>query len=250
MSTFAVIGGTGTVGRHVVAALEGDGAEVRVLTRHSQAYPVDVSTGAGLDAALAGCDVVVDAGNASSRRPEAGLVGGTRHVLDAGERAGVGHLVTVSIVGIEQLPMGYYQAKLQQEQLVKDGALPWSIVRSTQFHELVNSVLGSMGRWRLSPRARIRLQPVAAREAAQVVVAVARAEPRNATVTVAGPEIQNLTSLARTWSQVRHRRGLALPIPVPRRIRRPLTAGALTCPDADERGTTLFGDWLATEERS
>jgi uncharacterized protein YbjT (DUF2867 family) len=247
MSTFAVIGGTGTVGRHVVAALEGGGAEVRVLTRHSEAHPVDVSTGAGLDAALAGCDVVVDAGNASSRRPESVLVAGTEHILDAAGRAGVGHLVTVSIVGIEQLPMGYYTAKLQQERLVKDGPLPWSIVRSTQFHELVDSLLRTIGRWRLSPRAGVPLQPVAAREAAQVVADVARAEPRNATLTVAGPEIQKLTSLARSWSDARHRRGLPLLIPVPRRMRRALRAGALTCPDADERGTMTFGEWLAAE---
>lgn len=238
MSVCAVVGASGTVGRHIVAALPG---EVRALHRSSAAHPVDLTTGEGLPDALAGCDVVVDASNGPSRRPRAVLVDGARRLVDAAQRAGVRHLVLVSVVGIDEVPMGYYRAKVAQEQLVRAGGVPWTIVRSTQFHELLDGTLAAAARWRLSPRSQARVQPVAAAEAAAVVAAVARGEPLGAVVTVAGPEIRPLTELARIWSTARGRRLVPLSVPLGGAVR----AGALTCATPDHRGTTTFARWLS-----
>jgi uncharacterized protein YbjT (DUF2867 family) len=248
MSTFAVIGGSGTVGRHVVEALRTTGADVdvRVLTRSSAEHPVDLATGAGLGEALAGCDIVIDAANGSSRRPEPILVDGARRLGRACAEAGVGHLVCVSIVGIEHVPSRYYRAKLTQEDVVKTGEIPWTIVRSTQFHELVDAGLSALARWRLSPRSSAALQPVAAREAGAAIAAVAHEAPAARTITVGGPERHDVSELARAWAQARRRRGLPVVLPLPRRLGGPLRAGALTCPNPDHRGSVPFHAWLAS----
>lgn len=196
----AIAGGTGTLGRYVVDELRERGHEVRALSRRSLDFPVDLTTGAGLAEALDSCDVVVDAANASSgKRSAATLVAGSRRLLEAEQKAGVKHHVCVSIVGCDKVPMGYYAVKVQQEHVIASGDVPWSIVRAAQFYELIASALGTMGRWRVLPLPRARLQPVAAAEVAQAVADVAGGDARMGRIKVAGPEIDDLRELARTW---------------------------------------------------
>ena len=140
----AIAGGTGTLGRGVVEELQARGHDVRVLSRRSETFPVDLTTGAGLGAALEGCDVVVDASNnANAKKARAILVDGTRRLTEAEKVAGVRHHVSVSIIGCEKVPMGYYKVKIDQEQAVEQGGVPWTIVRATQFHDLAATVFSS-----------------------------------------------------------------------------------------------------------
>jgi uncharacterized protein YbjT (DUF2867 family) len=241
----AVVGGTGTIGRRVVATLTGDGHEVRALSRRAAHHPVDLVTGAGLDDALQGCDVVVDASNGPSLgNARAVLVDGSRRLLAAEARARVRHHVCVSIVGIDYVPMGYYRVKLDQEGVVDSAGLPWSIVRATQFHDLVASALSAAGRFHVLPTAAVQLQPVDVEEAAAAVAAVAAGEPRLSRTTVAGPEVSDLRALARQWRQRTRRRVVEIPVPLPGRIGRALREGRLTCPQPDVRGATTFQAWL------
>ena len=241
----AVVGGTGTIGRRIVAALSRDGHEVRALSRRSAQYPVDVTSGAGLEAALAGCDVVIDASNGPpSRKARAVLVEGSRRLLEAEARAGVGHHVCVSIVGIEDVPVAYYGVKVEQERVVESAGLPWTIVRSTQFHDLLGALLSAAGRRYVLPAARARFQPVDVDEAAVAVAAVAIDAPSLARVTVAGPEVHDLRSLGRMWRAVNGRRAIEIPIPLPGKLGRALREGRLTCANPDVRGTQRFAAWL------
>jgi uncharacterized protein YbjT (DUF2867 family) len=233
------------LGRHVARALAARGCDVRILSRRSQDFPVDLATGAGLDAALEGCDVVVDASNASSsRRARQVLVDGSRRLLAAEAKAGVRHHVCVSIVGCDRVPMGYYKVKVEQERVVEGGAVPYSIVRATQFHELAAVALDAAGRWRVLPVPAIRLQTVAAAEVADVVADVAAAQPRGGRVQVAGPEVLSARDLASTWRSVTGRSAVMVPVPVPGKLGRALRDGGLTADHADVRGTTTFRDWL------
>jgi uncharacterized protein YbjT (DUF2867 family) len=241
--TVAIVGGTGTLGRHAAAELEARGNQVRVLSRHAPDYRIDLATGDGLEPALAGCDVVVDASNSSSRKPGAIFLDGSRRLLAAEQAAGVAHHVCVSIVGCDQVPMGYYRAKSDQERVVSQGAVPWSIVRSTQFHELVGTIL-TAGRWLVLPMLRGVLQPVACAEAARAVADAAVGAPLNRRLTVAGPEVRELHDLARTWREVTGHHAALVPMPVPGAVGRALRSGALTAPRPDVRGTTGFADWL------
>jgi len=170
----AVAGGTGVVGRHVVRAARDRGHDVVVVSRSEG---IDLRSGAGLAHALDGVDVVIDVANATTMRRAEGaalFTEMTRHLHLAGAERGVSGLVTLSIVGLERVPLGYYQAKLAQEVAAKAGPLPATIVRATQFHEFPAQVLA---RARTGPVAfvpHMRIQPVAARALAEVLVDVVR----------------------------------------------------------------------------
>ena len=241
----AIAGGTGTLGRPVAEALRSRGHEVRVLSRRGPEYRVDVTTGEGLAEALEGVDVVVDATNDSSKHAADTLVEGSRRLLAAEEVAGVGHHVCVSIVGCELVPARYFRIKAEQERVVEEGPQPWSIVRATQFHELVDMALAPTARKHLMPVPRVPLQTVASTEVARVVADVAEGAPRRGRVEVVGPEVVDARELARTWRSTTGRRALLLPLPLPGRMGRALRAGALIAERPDVRGTTPFATWLA-----
>jgi uncharacterized protein YbjT (DUF2867 family) len=240
----AIVGGAGTLGRHITADLAERGHEVRVLSRSSPEFPVDLATGQGLETALAGCSTVVDASN-SQRRSRQVLVDGSARLLAAEERAGVGHHVCVSIVGCDQLPLGYYRVKTEQEQVVTHGPVPWTILRATQFHELAASLFAACARYRVLPALRLPMQPVAAAEVASAVAAAAESDPATGRIQVAGPQISSVADLARTWRSVTGRTAALVPVPVPGRVGRQLRAGGLTTGQPDVSGTITFADWLA-----
>lgn len=240
----AIVGGTGTLGRQVAAELTGRGHDVRVLTRSARPYRVDLAAGAGLDDALGGCEVVVDASNDSSKNAAATLVGGTRRLLAAGREAGVAHHVCVSIVRCELVPMGYFRVKAEQEDVVTRGTVPWTIVRATQFHEYLAAMFGAGARWRAMPVPRALLQPVAVAEVARVVADAAERDPRRARVQIAGPEVASAVSLARDWRRAAGARAVLVPMPLPGRLGRALRGGALTTGNADVRGRVTFAAWL------
>lgn len=245
MAMIAVVGATGRVGRRIAAALVRAGHEVRALSRRAPQYPVDLRTGAGLDAALAGCEVVVDASNGpSSGKARAVLVDGSRRLLQAEARVGVGHHVCVSIVGIDDIPVAYYRVKLEQEGVVQSADVAWTIARSTQFHDLVGALLSTTGRWHLLPAAPARLQPIDVGEAAEAVAALAAAPPRRSHITVAGPEVEDLRELARVWRRETGARAIAIPVPLPGSLGRALRDGALTCANPDVKGKRTFAEWL------
>jgi len=245
----AVTGGTGTIGHHVVAQLRARGHEVRSLSRRSTEHPVDLTTGAGLDAALDGVEVVVDASNASTpiAQARATLVDGTHRLLAAEQRTGVGHHVLVSIVGCHDVPMAYYRVKAAQEDVVTQGGVPWTVVAATQFHEFAAGVLGAAARRGVVPLLRVPVQLVAAADAAAVVADVATRAPLRATTTVVGPVAQDMRDVARAWRAATGSRALPVRVPLPGRLGRALRAGGLTDARPDERGTMLFADWLAQD---
>ena len=149
------------------------------------------------------------------------------------------------IVGCELAPVGYYWVKAEQEQVATQGPVPCSVVRATQFHELVLAALTAGGRWRVLPVPRARVQPIACAEVAGVVADVAAGTPGKGWVQVAGPQVTEARDLARTWRSVTGRQAALIPVPLPGRLGRALRSGALTDERPDVRGTVTFADWLA-----
>jgi uncharacterized protein YbjT (DUF2867 family) len=232
----AIVGGTGTVGAEAVRELRERGQEVRVLSRHARDFPVDLRDGSGLAAALDGVDVVVDAANGDAKL----LVEGTRRLLRAAVEAGVGHHVGVSIVGVDRVGGRYYKAKLRQEEEIRAGGVPWTIVRATQFHTLVARAFASTARVGVVPSAAARLQPVDPREVGRVLAQTALAEPSLAITQFAGPEVLTVRELARRWRDRTGSHAVPLRLPVTRTLRE----GGLTNPGA-WRGTVTFDAWMA-----
>jgi uncharacterized protein YbjT (DUF2867 family) len=249
----AVVGGTGTLGKPLVAKLAVGSDEVLVLSREApQKLPdgashrrIDLTTGEGLAGALAGVEVVVDVSNSSTpRRAAPVLVEGTKRLLRAGAEAGARHYVGVSIVGCERVPMGYYKVKVEQEEAIAAGAIPWSLLRATQFHTLIAWAFGQMGRFGVVPTGSARLQPIDSTVVAERLAEVAHAAPAGRLPDVAGPEVRTLTELARIWRRAGHR-ALPLRLPMVGRIGRPTREGVLCNPGAAAGGPT-FEEWLAS----
>ncbi|MGM1063032.1 SDR family oxidoreductase [Saccharothrix sp. Mg75] len=198
----AVAGGTGVVGRKVVEEVGRAGHEAVVLTRSTG---VDLATGAGLDEALAGCAAVIDvSGTAVWTREESERFFGdvTTHLLGASARAGVRHLVALSIVGADVVDEGYYFGKRRQEELIAAGPVPWTVLRATQFFEFAGQVLeGAAG-----PVARVPAmlsQPVSTAEVAARLVELAEGAPQGLTTPIAGPERITVADMARRLIAVR-----------------------------------------------
>lgn len=192
-----VIGGTGLIGSQLVSTLRAAGHEV---VSASLSSGVDLLTGSGLDEALAGADTVVNVSNSPTFDEASPEFFRTTmdNLLAAGERAGVGHQVILSIVGVDQVPqLDYYRAKTLQEDVLKQGPTPYSIVRATQFFEFMDTVLS----WTADDRT-VRLpstpvQPMAAADVVAALAEVATGAPLNGTVDVAGPDVFALDELGR-----------------------------------------------------
>src|SRR3954454_9190915 len=184
-----VIGGTGLIGSKLVEKLRG---HCHDTVAASPDTGVDILTGEGLAEALAGTQVVVDVANAPAW-DDAAVLGffqrSSRNLLAAEATARVRHHVTLSVVGADRLPgSGYLRAKLAQEELVKAGPVPYTIVRATQFFEFIGRIADSNsdgGTVRLPP---VLVQPEAADDVAATLADVALGAPLNDTVELAGPE--------------------------------------------------------------
>ena len=193
----AVIGGTGLIGSQVVKILNASGHEA---VPSSPSSGLDLLTGAGLPEALAGADVVVNLSNSPTFDDASPAFFRTTmtNLLSAARDAGVGHAVVLSIVGVDLVPdLVYYQAKVVQEDLLKAGPIPYSIVRSTQFFEFMPAVLS----W-TSDDQTVRLpatpvQPIASADIAQAVADVSVGAPLQGTRDIAGPEVFTLDELGR-----------------------------------------------------
>ncbi|MFD4227132.1 SDR family oxidoreductase [Streptomyces sp. NPDC058545] len=194
---FAVMGGTGRIGSQVVKKLKEAGHEV---VPHSLSTGVDIITGQGLDEAVAGVDVVVNLTNSPTFDDASPAFFQTSmdNLLSACRKGGVGHVVILSIVGIEQVPdLDYYRAKVLQENILKTGSIPYSIVRATQFMEFMDSVLAMTtdgDTVRLPPTP---IQPIAAQDVSDAVAEVAAGTPLNGILNVAGPDVFPLDELGR-----------------------------------------------------
>jgi uncharacterized protein YbjT (DUF2867 family) len=241
----AVAGGTGLVGRHVVDAVTAAGAEPVVLARSTG---VDLLTGEGLEAALDGVHAVVDVSNVATIRRRVSVAfftRATRHLLDAGGRTGVRHHVALSIVGVDAVDSGYYAGKRAQEQLLSAAALPATVLRSTQFHEFAGQLLAAM-RGPIAPVPRMRTQPVAAREVAAELVALAQGPPLGMAPELAGPEERRMADLVRRLAHARGERRLVVEMPLPGSAARAAAQGALLPIRGGLRGRQTFEEWLAT----
>ncbi|MET9123215.1 MULTISPECIES: SDR family oxidoreductase [unclassified Streptomyces] len=193
----AVIGGTGLIGSQVVRDLNEAGHEA---VPHSLSTGVDILTGKGLDEALNGADVVVNLTNSPTfdDASPAFFQISMDNLLAASERAGAGHFVVLSIVGVDQVPeLDYYRAKTLQEDLLKAGPIPYSIVRATQFMEFMDATLSWTADEETVRLPRTLIQPVAAAEVAATVAEVAAGTPLEGTLELGGPDTYPLDEIGR-----------------------------------------------------
>lgn len=233
----AVIGATGSAGSKVVNELHNMGHETIEISR---SHGVDITTGEGLEAALAGADVCVDAAFAWPGEDQdivEFLEQAAQRIVDAADKAGVQHIVYLSITNIEKPDVAkfdYYSAKAAQEKIFKQGPVPVSIVRSAQWMEFATNSVST--EW-LDEEVRASdwlIQPVALEDVARLLAEVAVEEPQDRTI--AGPEVIRIPELVRMILAARgdHREVIATEPPLAA-----LGDGSLLAPqDAELRGPT------------
>lgn len=244
----AVAGASGRVGRPLVEVLESRGHDVVPMSR---SHGVDIITGAGLDDALAGVEVVVDAATGPSSDREAAtefFTTAARNLQEAGGRAGVRRIVVVSIIGTDRFSGGYGAAKIAHEQATLSGPLPALVVRAAQFHEFVPQLIDWGRQGEVSYLQDMRTQPVAARSLAEALATFATdLDGTGGTFAeVAGPREERLVDLATAYAAA-----LGDPVkiegvsdPADPDAELYTTGALLPGPDAILTGPT-FEEWLA-----
>ncbi|HUZ55513.1 MAG TPA: NAD(P)H-binding protein [Streptosporangiaceae bacterium] len=238
-----VTGGTGTLGRQVVPRLRDAGCDVRVLSRraHDAADGVeyvtgDLLTGEGIQAAVDGAAIIVHCAGSSKGDDEA-----TRNLVRAASGSAVQHLVYISVIGADRVPLvsgvdrtmfGYFGTKLAAERVVADSGLPWTTLRASQFHDLILMVAQQMANLPLIPvPAGFRFQPVDAGEVAARLVDLALGAPAGLVPDLAGPRVYRASDLLRSYLQARGKHRPMVPVRLPGTAARAFRAGVNLAPD-------------------
>jgi uncharacterized protein YbjT (DUF2867 family) len=246
-----VTGGTGTLGQRVVPRLQAAGHDVRVLSRSAGAEYVtgDLATGEGIEAAVDGVEIVMHlAGSTKGDEQKA------RTLVEAGKAAGVRHLVYISVVGADRVPVvsgvdramfGYFEAKLAAERVVADSGIPWTTLRATQFHDLSLMTVRQMAKLPVVPvPSGFRFQPVDTDEVAARLVELALGAPAGLVADIAGPRVYALSDLVRGYLKAGHKHRALVPVRLPGKAARAFRSGANLAPD-HAVGHRTWEDFLA-----
>jgi uncharacterized protein YbjT (DUF2867 family) len=241
VSVVLVTGGTGTLGRVLVPALRARGHDVRILSRRAESEPGrvvgDLSTGAGLEQALSGADVVVHLATANGRED----VGQTRNLLAAMQQHQ--HLIAISIVGVDRIPLPYYRAKLEAEQLITASHVPWTIQRSTQFHDLIARIFSLQRRLPVLLVPDFAVQPIDVRDVAARLAELTDGPPSGRIADLGGPAVRRFRDLADAWQSERGTRKRIVPLRFPGKIFAGYRSGAHTVP-GNPAGRIPFEEYL------
>jgi uncharacterized protein YbjT (DUF2867 family) len=250
-----VTGGTGTLGRHVVTRLRNAGRAVRVLSRGTheeegiEFVTGDVATGEGIEAAVEGVEIIVHcAGTAKGDEDKA------RNLVRAASAAGARHVVYISVVGADRIPMagavdramfGYFGSKLAAERTVAESGIPWTTLRATQFFDLSLVTAQAMAKLPVIPvPAGFSFQPVDADEVAARLVEMTLGAPAGLVPAIAGPRVYDMAELVRGYLRAAGKRRPIIRVPLPGRAAAAVRAGANLAPDRAV-GRRTWEDFLA-----
>ncbi len=248
MQSILVTGGTGTLGKHVVARLRDAGREVRVLSRHGskdgkgneegiEFVVGDLSTGARIDAAVDGAEVIVHCAGGAKGDGEKAL----NLVRAASRTGGIQHLVYISVVGADKVPVvsgvdramfGYFASKLAAERAVADSGLPWTTLRATQFYDTLLLVARQMAKLPVIPLpSGFRFQPIDPGEVGARLAELALGSPIGFAPDIAGPKVYQTDELIGEYLRASHKRRPIIPLWLPGKAARAVRSGVILAPD-------------------
>ena len=263
MQHILVTGGAGVLGRLVVKHLSAAGYPVRGMSRRARPgedWPgaewaqADLETGEGIEAAVEGAEIIVHcAGSGKGDEEKA------RNLVQAASRAGARHLVYISVVGADCIPIGsfvdramfgYFASKLAAERVVADSGLPWTTLRATQFHYLTLKVARSMAKLPVVPLpAGFQFQPIDEGEVAARLAELALGAPAGQVPDMAGPKVYSMAELLRGYMQASHRHRPIIPVWLPGKAARAVRAGANLAPERAV-GLRTWEEFLADQVSS
>ena len=263
MDTVLITGGTGHLGRDLVSRLKGS-YRIRVVARSAGSDPDvewirgDLATGEGIADALVGTQTLIHAATLSPAARRGFFVPkdlwtspsevdreGTSRLLDLAAAAGVGHILYVSIVGIDRPRVPYLRRKLEAEYLVRQGPIPWSIARATQFHWLLDRMFGKMARLPLVPLPDLQLEPVDTTDFADYLVESVGQGPAGRLDDFGGPEVLTFSEAFDQWRDIRDGSVRTMRVPLPAAATNAAAAMSLSDPSS-RHGTITWAEWLRT----
>ncbi|MBC7810708.1 MAG: SDR family NAD(P)-dependent oxidoreductase [Burkholderiales bacterium] len=256
MTRVLVTGGSGGLGYELVPRLVAAGYTTRIMSRcasklDAQSSPLlewvqaDMAAGAGLDNAVHDVDVIVNAATSSVKNERAVDVDGTRRLLELSSRANVSHFLHVSITGIDQIPtFPYYKLKLEAEEVLKQGNMPYSILRASMFHSLIDLFLQMFARVPLVllMPSDFQVQPMDTGEAADAIVRQIAAAPAGMLPDITGPQVLNAGEAAKLWQQARRMRRPIIRLPLPFDWAKGFRQGRQV--SQNKVGKITWADWL------
>jgi uncharacterized protein YbjT (DUF2867 family) len=246
-SPILVTGGTGTLGSHVVPRLREAGREVRVLSRKSHEHEDgveyltgDLLKGLGIEPAVAGVETILHLAGGPKGDDEA-----TRNLMWAASRAGTRHVVYISVIGADRVPLGYFRSKLAAERAVADSGIPWTTLRAAQFHDAMLTVVRGMSKLPVIPvPGGLRFQPVDPDEVAARLAELTLDKRAGLVPDLAGPKVYEMRDLIRGYLKARGKHRLMVPVPLPGKAGRAYRAGENLSLDAVV-GKRTWEDFLA-----
>lgn len=248
-----VTGGTGTLGQALLPRLHEEGHTVRATSRSARTddnvewVQMDLEDDTGIRDAIDDVDIVIHTASDPLGDTEAVDIEGTKHLLEAAAEEGVSNFVYISIVGIDDIPYSYYEAKLEAERAIEASEVPSTILRATQFHPFVDEMLGMVTRlpvWLLPTE--MRIQPVDPGVVADRLVEHATRDASGRLDPVGGPEVRTVGELATAYREARGRWRPIVRLPIPTATFARFREGAATCPD-HAVGSPTWEEWLETE---
>ncbi|MDX6361856.1 MAG: hypothetical protein QOC85_859 [Streptomyces sp.] len=240
-SPILVTGGTGNLGRHVVPLLRAAGCQVRVLSRKGgtqadgiEHVAVDLLQGEGLEAALAEVETVLHLAGGTKGDDKV-----TQNLVRAARQAGVKHLVYISVIGADTMPIGWFRTQLAAERAVTESGIPWTMLRAAQFHDIVLMMAEKMTRMPVIPvPGGLQFQPVDSREVAARLVELTLEGPAGLVPDLTGPKVYPMGDLLRSYLGARGKRRPLMPVRMPGKAGKAYRAGenlALTGTDTGHR---------------
>jgi uncharacterized protein YbjT (DUF2867 family) len=247
-STILITGGTGALGSHVVPLLQETGHDLRVLSRRRRelASGVEYVTGdllanEGLQAAVAGVETVVHLAGAPKGDDQV-----AKNLVRAASQAGVQHVVLISVIGADKVPVGWVRAQHAAEKRVAASGIPFTTLRAAQFHDLVLTMLEKMSKLPVVPTpGGLRFQPVDSREVAARLAELALGQPAGQVTDLAGPKVYGMAELVRGYLHARGKHRLLMPMRIPGKAGRSYRAGDNLNLTSAVRGTRTWEAFLA-----
>ncbi|SCF21299.1 Uncharacterized conserved protein YbjT, contains NAD(P)-binding and DUF2867 domains [Micromonospora viridifaciens] len=243
-----VTGGTGTLGRLVTPLLREAGHPVRVLSRRGgpsapgiEHVTADLVSGEGIEAAVRGAEVVLHLAGGPKGDDRA-----ARNLVRAAQQTGVRHLVHISVIGADRVPLAWLRSKLDAERAVAESGLPWTALRAAQFHDLVLTVVEKLAKLPVVPApGGLRFQPVDARDVAARLVELTLGAPAGLVPDLTGPAVYGMDELVRSYLRAVGRRRPLVPVRLPGKAGRAYRAGDNLTLDGAETGTRTWEAFLA-----
>ncbi|MGJ6969115.1 SDR family oxidoreductase [Streptosporangium sp. G11] len=251
-SSILLTGGTGTLGRLVLPLLRDAGCDVRVLSRRDrdsldgvEYMSGDLLKGEGIEPAVDGAEIILHLAGSTKGDTEA-----TENLVRAASRARVRHLLYISVIGADRIPLSWFSSKLGAERTVAGSGLPWTTLRAAQFHDLTFKTVRAMAKLPVIPvPGGMRFQPVDARDVAARLVELTLGKPAGLVPDLAGPRVYGMAELTRGYLRARGKRRLMMPVRMPGKAGRAYRAGENLSLERAATGERTWEDFLSERLR-